>query len=351
MTDPERERIAAAYRRFAEQEAHWRSPLYEELALSIATDREMIEFLATLPPAKRQPNLLLAAARSICGTARGWREFRVAVLGHAAAIRQVMLARTTQTNEPGRCAALLPVLSSLPQPLALLEVGASAGLCLLPDRYGYDYRGHVLRPAADGFAGPIFPCAIDQWTPVPQALPQVVWRAGLDLDPVNLGDPSDMAWLKALVWPEQTGRLRRLEQAMTVASANRPRVVAGDLRHDLVALAAEAPRDATLVIFHTAVLAYVADREERAEFARSVGTQCDFWIANEAAHVFREIATRAGDAASAGNPDPSGAPTGGGRFLLSVNGNPVAWTDPHGASLAWIAASPGGFASNRRIRS
>jgi hypothetical protein len=44
-----------------------------------------------------------------------------------------MLSRSTQTNEPARCATLLPVLAQLPQPLALNEVGASAGLCLLPD--------------------------------------------------------------------------------------------------------------------------------------------------------------------------------------------------------------------------
>ncbi len=40
------------------------------------------------------------------------------------------MSKRTQTNEPGRCAVLLPLLAALPQPLALLEVGASAGLCL-----------------------------------------------------------------------------------------------------------------------------------------------------------------------------------------------------------------------------
>ena len=62
------------------------------------------------------------------------------------ALRAVMLERSTQTNEPGRCAALLPVLAGLPEPLALLEVGASAGLCLLPDFYGYDYGRTILAP-------------------------------------------------------------------------------------------------------------------------------------------------------------------------------------------------------------
>ena len=75
---------------------------------------------------------------------------------HVDAVRGVMLARRTQTNEAGRCAALLPVLARLPQPLALLEVGAAAGLCLLPDRYGYDY-GERRLPAPSPDA-PVFPC-------------------------------------------------------------------------------------------------------------------------------------------------------------------------------------------------
>ena len=53
-----------------------------------------------------------------------------------------MLPHATQTNEPARCAALLPLLARFPGPLTLIEVGASAGLCLHPDRYAYDYAGH-----------------------------------------------------------------------------------------------------------------------------------------------------------------------------------------------------------------
>jgi hypothetical protein len=140
------EQIAARYRRFAEVEAHGRSPLYEAFALGVAGDTFALDFLDALSDEKRQPNLLFAALRHVCGTPRDWSTFRTKLRDNAPAVRETMLARRTQTNEAGRCATLLPVLARLPQPLALIEVGASAGLCLLTDRYGYDYGKVRLAP-------------------------------------------------------------------------------------------------------------------------------------------------------------------------------------------------------------
>jgi hypothetical protein len=312
---------AASYLRFAEAEVRGRSPLYESFLRGVAGEAEVLAFLHTLPPAKRQPNLLLGAVRHLCGVAGNWNEFRNAILGNQSALRALMLARSTQTNEPGRCAVLLPVLARLTQPLALIEVGASAGLCLLPDRYAYDYGGHRLGRAPNA---PVFTCAANAATPLPNALPTVVWRAGLDLDPIDVADPAQTAWLETLVWPEQTGRLARLRAAIAIAAADPPRVVKGDLRTDLSRLAGEAPRDVTLVIFHTAVLGYVASREERDAFARTAAALAPFLISNELPDVFPAIAARA----------PSPPPRG--RFLLALNGRPLAWADPHGAAIDWI---------------
>jgi hypothetical protein len=315
------ERVAAGFRRFAE-EAHERSELYVELALRVAEDRELLAMLASLPRAKQQPNLLLGAVKLLCGAPSGWEEFRACVDSRRDEILATIMARRTQTNEPARCATLLPLLATLPQPLALLEVGASAGLCLLPDRYSYDYDGHRVEPAERvGAEPPVFACRANARTPLPSRGVEVAWRAGLDLDPVDVRNPDDVAWLEALVWPGEGDRLRLLRAALAVARPDPPRVVAGDLRHDVRALAAEAPRDATLVVFHTAVLAYVADRAERAALAQTVRDVGGVWVANEGSGVLSDEGS---------DPWPKGS------FALTRDGVRVAWTDSHGAAIDWI---------------
>jgi hypothetical protein len=314
------QQIAARYRRFAEVEARGSSPLYEAFALGVAADAFALEYLAALPDAKRQPNLLFAALRHVCGTPADWPTFRAWLQVHAEDIRAAMLERRTQTNEPGRCATLLPVLARLPQPLALLEVGAAAGLCLLPDRYGYDYgRSRLAPPFPDA---PVFACAANAAVPIPREHMRVVWRLGLDLHPLDVTNAEHSAWLETLVWPEHAGRLRRLRAALAMARRDPPLVVRGDLLRDVASCALQAPSTATLVVYHSAVLAYVAEAELREEFASVVRRTGAVWISNEAAGVFRSIVAPRG---------PRGA------FLLSVDGVPQAWTDPHGNWIEWIS--------------
>lgn len=315
--------IAARYRSFAENEALGESDLYAELAHAIADSPGLKGFIAGLPEDRRQPNLFLAAVRHVAGVPAGPQALHATVRAHGGAIREIMCSRTTQTNEPGRCAALLPVLAALEGPLALLEVGASAGLCLLPDRYGYDYGRLRLGPADE--AAPVFPCEATERTPLPRRLPRVVWRAGLDLNPLDPADPEQAGWLETLVWPGQERRAERLRAALAVARQDPPRVVRGNLGTDLARLAAEAPADARLVVFHTAVLAYVPSRKEREHFAEAVRRLDAVWISNESPRVFPEIAARA--------PRPRHQ----GNFLLAVDGEPVAWTRPHGQGIDWFA--------------
>jgi hypothetical protein len=310
------ERLQAGFLRFAEHEAGGRSELYVELAAGVAGDAELLRWLDGLPVGKRQPNLVFAAARVVGGTPESFEELRALLAERRDEVEAVLLARRTQTNEPARCATLLPLLASLPQPLALLEVGASAGLCLLPDRYAYDYGARRL-----GDGAPVLRCRVSGPAPLPTAVPEIAWRAGLDLAPVDITDPEQVEWLEALVWPGEGDRLETLRAALAVAREDRPRVIQGDLTRDLPALAAEAPRDATLVVFHTAVLAYVP-RDGRDAFREAVRSLDAVWIANESPHIL--------------DVDPERVPPG--LFLLARDGDPVAWTDPHGAALTWLGS-------------
>lgn len=320
--------LSERYIKFADNEAQGRSALYEALARGVVHDAEVIDFLLELPPAKQQPNLLFAAVRSLEGIPEDFDDFKRRLLGNAQAVRSLMLARSTQTNEPARCATLLPILAQLPQPLALIEVGASAGLCLLPDFYGYDFGSGLIRPEVGDGIFPVFHCAASAETPLPEKMPQIVWRAGLDLNPLDAADPEQSSWLETLVWPEQVERLDGLRGALRVATVQKPRVVEGSLTGDALAtLCREVPPDVTLVVFHTAVLAYVPDQEDRRAFADKVMSLCPYWICNEAPRVMPHLS------------EGIGQPSQAGRFLMSVNRKPVAWTEPHGAAIEWIMPS------------
>jgi hypothetical protein len=320
------QRLSELYTAFAVDEARGWSAIYETLALAVAGSPDLLAFIAALPADRQQPNLFLAAVRLVRGVPESADHLAAIVREEHARIRAVMLSRKTQTNEPARCAVLLPVLARLPQPLALLEVGASAGLCLLPDRYGYDYGGVRIEPAAaPGSTPPVFPCEVAGALPLPSALPRIVWRRGLDINPVDLHSPDDVQWLETLVWPEQHARAQRLRAAVEIARREAPRVVKGDLLTDLEPLIAAAPKEATLVVFHTAALAYVTSRAARDRFAAAMRSADVVWISNEAPGVFASFAATA----------PASPRR---RFLMAVNGNPIAWTGPHGQSIDWFGS-------------
>jgi hypothetical protein len=313
-------RISTAenYRAFS-REASGRSAAYESLAAAVAGDELILGFLAGLPAPKRQPNLLFAAARYVLGVPPDLGTLRALVRDREPELAAVMLARRTQTNEPARCATLLPALAALPGPLALIEVGASAGLTLLFDRYSYDYGGRVI--AGRDPQAPTLHCAVRGPAPLPGRLPDIAWRAGLDLDPLDVTRDDDVRWLSCLLWPGEAGREARLAAAIAAARRDPPPLYRGDLRTDLAGLAARAPAGATLVIYHSAVLAYVA-AGDRARFARDVHDLGAVWLSNEAPGVVPGLA-------------PPGVPEG--TFVLGRDGRtPLALTDGHGAWLHWL---------------
>jgi hypothetical protein len=165
------------------------------------------------------------------------------------------LESAPQTNEVGRSAVLmsglLVVADSFPLPVELLELGASAGLNLLLDRYGYDLGG--VRAGDRASALRLKP----EWRgdPPPNASVRVAGRRGVDLHPLDVR--SDGERLLAYVWPDQARRLKQLEAALAIAAAYPPPVEPGDAAEWLEARLAE-PRapEVTRVILHSVAFQY-----------------------------------------------------------------------------------------------
>ncbi len=324
MTSGDTPDTSTVYKSFAREAAESGSPVYKNLASQIAVHGELLDLIDQLPLIKRQPNLLLAAVRFLDGPVNDFASFKSWTLKNWEEIAGVMRVRMTQTNEAGRCASLLPLLTQIPGPLALLEVGASAGLCLYPDRYQYQYGSQRI---GDPNSPLLLMCETSGAVPIPGTVPNVIWRGGIDLNPLDLTDATDFRWLESLIWSGQEDRVTRLRLAANIVRSDPPKIIKGDLNNDLRALVEKVPPEATLVIFHSAVLTYLSE-DERRTFVDTVGNLPGHWISNEGPHVLPDVAERV----------PKRSQGDAVRFLMAFDGTPVAWTAPHGQSLEWIAS-------------
>jgi hypothetical protein len=245
-------------------------------------------------------------------------------------VRATIMARATQTNEVGRIATLYPAFAGLTvagpgSTLALVEVGASAGLCLYPDRYFIRWSFPDGGTQETDPVGPHLSCTTTGDLPG-WALSPVVWRAGIDLNPLDVADDDAMLWLENLVWPEQDERRERLRAAIEIARDDPPYLVRGNLLDGLPALLEQAPGDATVVVFHSAVVAYLEPAERQRFAAMMTGLVADgrcHWVSNEGPRVLPELV-------------PPDVHIPFGRFVMAVDGRPVALTHGHGAELDWL---------------
>jgi len=267
------------------------SPLYGCLLLAMAYDSDL---LALARAARRdQPAglLLLAAVHYLLlksaqplpplasfypdvadGTARTGdpvSAFRRFCLERRSEIRALIASRRVQTNEVGRSACLLPAFALASEtarglPLALVEVGASAGLNLLFDRYAYDYGDGVVR--SDVASAVRISCSLrgDRSPPLPDVLPQVASRVGVDLNPVDARDPDARLWQRALIWPEHTTRAENLRHALEITQESPALVVAGDALALLPSILDSISEDAVPCVFHThAVYQFAPEDRDR----------------------------------------------------------------------------------------
>ena len=191
------------------------------------------------------------------GTPDAWHDFRAAVEENAAELRG-LVRRPMQTNEVGRCAALLGgfllVVKESGLPLRLLEVGASAGLNLRWDHYRYEGAG-----AAWGDPGsPVRLTGVFVDDPPPLGVgAQVVERSGCDRRPLDPATREGRLTLTSYVWPDQAERLERLRGALEVARRVPAQVEGADAPAWLEARLARAVGGAATVVFHSVFVQYL----------------------------------------------------------------------------------------------
>lgn len=355
--------LAQEFVGFLSREDRSRNPTYWAICRGIASRDSLLELADHVPPPQFAVNVLLAAVHDLLlggaehELARHYRSvaarrglpygrlddgqlvelFEAFCRQFRGEIEARCATRKVQTNEVGRCAAVRASLCAIEsdRPLALLDVGCSAGLNLFVDAYGYDYgTGALVGPRG---AAPVLRCDLLGAVP-PLALPPIASRTGLDLAPVDVAHPDELGWLLACLWPDDLERFGRLVAASEVAIRRRDEVefVRGDMVDQLAAASGLADDDAHLVVLTTWSTAYLTPprREQFAgEVARLATTRDLTWVAMEFPTVVHDLGLLSHDAAfhHRGASVVCMATYRDGRASSSL----VAETHPHGAWLDW----------------
>jgi hypothetical protein len=333
---------ARLFQSFGRDAAGTDSPLYAQVCEVIAESPELVElstrsreqtpmvFLAAIhDELLRDPGAALAAYYPTVGgdwprpgLAQALTDF---CAERAERLQSTLAMRRTQTNETARCAGLLPTFAAVGdgRPLALIEVGASAGLNLNWDRYAYDYGG---TPAGAPSSPLTIACELHGPRVPPLVPPPVSTRVGVDLSPLDASDHADARWLHACLWPDQPARHARLEAALDIAREHPVEVRRGDALEELPGLIAEPPEDTLVCVFHTAAVAYFGDERVQELTALLEAVEREIvWVSGEASSIL------------GGGPVAEGAPL---HFALMA-GRPGALVERgrmghHGGWLEWL---------------
>jgi hypothetical protein len=191
-----------------------------------------------------------------------WSDVPAVLVDRREWLRRFVAERAVQTNEVQRSWGLLPVFLLLAReagrPLDLVELGPSAGLNLVWNRYRYRY--------ADRFWGPeeaALELTGELRRPFPSDLlvvePIVRTRRGIDLEPVDVTTEEGARLLACFVWADQVERLERLRRAIDVLRESPPELTRGDYVQLLPGLLEDRNDDGLTVVFQTASLGYLSE--------------------------------------------------------------------------------------------
>jgi hypothetical protein len=264
-------KLAEVFRRQAEHFGALGSPVYARLAERLARDPKPARPFLGDNPDFHDPLRLFGAVNHLVLTGAApnalsgdWEDFAAALLRHRDEIRRRVREQGVQTNEVQRCTALLPAFLTVARqtglPLELLELGPSAGLNLLFDRYRYVYAEGTWGPAG----AELELVADERGGRVPATLlaeqPSVRRRRGIDLAPVDATSEEGYLLLRSFVWPGLDDRVRRLDAAVATlrTASDSLELIQGDYVELLPGMLAERPESAVTVVFQTASTGYLA---------------------------------------------------------------------------------------------
>jgi hypothetical protein len=252
------------------------SPFYGALADAIDSDENLKALAARRKKGQPPPNILLGAVHylllkgadhplrgyyaTLGGTGTGEEAFSLFqdfVARHRDEVERLVETKVTNTNEVGRSAVLRAGFGALAKeesaPLHLIEIGPSAGLNVIWDRYGVRYMrdGKIVVEVLPD-APLVLTCDLrsDAVPPVTQ-MPRIASRVGLELNPVDLAGTDDRDWLRAVIWPDQPHRLDRLDRAIAMFLETQQEIRAGDAVALLPAVLAAIPAGEPACVYHT----------------------------------------------------------------------------------------------------
>lgn len=271
------ESLQRTFLKFAEIECKESSELYYQLAQKVAVDADLQEICQAEQRGQPIPNLFFASVHflllqgnehplrayypSIVDRAKPYSDafgaFKDFCLAHRSEIEHLLQTKLVQTNEVRRCAYLYPVFSAVydqaQKPLALIEIGTSAGLQLFWDKYAYSYGTERTYGNTESKLHLTTNIRSQKQPPLPDSVPPVSHRVGLDLNTIDLKNEDEKLWLKALIWPEHQERLELFEQASSYVIEGEAQFKSGDGIANLTPIATAIPTDSAICIFHTHV--------------------------------------------------------------------------------------------------
>jgi hypothetical protein len=348
--------LAQVYRHFGEVDAAGTSPLYERVAVALSESDDALRAIEAAPARRRHPTVILAALHdlALAGRAPALAAAYAAADGDAAAgaaidtllrmtdsVVAIAARRKTQAFETGRCTVLYPGIAEAARrvganAVGLIDLSCSAGLNLHVDRVGVTYSN------GQSLGAPSSPVQLSSSIvgrrPLPtRAMPEVVARVGVDLDPVDVTDADDARWLRACLPPDRPERMTRLEAEMALAATAPPLLLRGDPVEVLPDAFAHVPADALPVVTTTWALSHFA-LESRLRFLHrldgAAAGRAVAWVSAEGVGVAPSIPTL-GDRRASGHSIIGLAVFD--RSVLRAEAIGRCWSQ--GRLLAWLADS------------